>query len=248
MARWRRKLPRPVRPYRHAFKSPYSRSRARRRKNEDPRAFFLFLAIVAILWFASFCVQFSEKKPGQAALIGLVALSSVLGWGSLRLYKRARRRRKERDLLIAQECAARAITESDIDCMTGEQLERYLVRLFRYLGFEVEHVGGRGDQGADLILTKPSTGEKIACQSKRYAGKVDNKAVQQAHAAAGYYHCQKSLVVTNSEYTKSAQDLADHLHCELIGRRRLGMIVAAYREKGPETDRQRKVTRLLGLP
>jgi restriction system protein len=129
--------------------------------------------------------------------------------------------------------------------MTGQQLELYLERVFQYLGFQVQHTGKSGDQGADLILTK--AGQRIACQCKRYKGHpVTNKAVQEAHTAKDIYRCQKSLVITSSVYTKSAREAADRVGCELIDRRRLGMIVAAYRED--RLDKRRHLTKLLGLP
>ena len=185
-------------------------------------------------------------------MIGLLALSPLGIFVWVKLRARARRRRDEEsrrlaeaERLRAEERASRAITESDIDNMTGKQLELYLERVFQYLGFQVQHTGKSGDQGADLIITK--AGQRIACQCKRYKGHpVTNKAVQEAHTAKDIYRCQKSLVVTSSVYTKSAREAADRVGCELIDRRRLGMIVAAYRED--RLDKRRHLTKLLGLP
>ncbi len=176
--------------------------------------------------------------------MGVLAFSPLIVFIWLKFRARARRKRERELRRIAEERAARAITESDIDTMTGEQLEVYLMGVFRYLGFEVEHTGKRGDQGADLILTKG--GQRIACQCKRYKGQpVTNKAVQEAFTAQRIYDCQKSLVVTNSRYTRSAREAANRCGCELIDRRRLGMIVASYRED--RLDKRWHLTELLGV-
>ena len=99
-------------------------------------------------------------------------------------------------------------TLREIDAMTGHEFERYLVRLFKHLGFEAHHVGGNGsDFGADLIIEKDDI--RIAVQAKNYLhGHVGNDAVQQAIAGATYYDCDQAMVVTNAKYTKAAKEQA----------------------------------------
>jgi restriction system protein len=199
---------------------------------------------------AKFAIEFAKENPVKATALGCLILSPFVVFVSLQIRAHVRRKREselryitETQRRMAEERAAVAITEASIDVMSGEQLELYLERVFSYLGFEVQHTGRRGDQGADLLLTK--NGRRIACQCKRYSHPVNNKAVQEALAAKSYYRCEKSLVVTNSTYTKSAYELAERSGCELIDRRRLGMIVAAYRED--RLDKRNHLTTLLGL-
>jgi HJR/Mrr/RecB family endonuclease len=215
----------------------------------------VLLAILALFVGINRAVEFAERNQGEAIALGLVALALAIGVIWFKLRRRAERKRENellielfrtagRERRVAEEKAARAISESEIDEMTGQQLELHLVRVFQYLGFEVEHVGKRGDQGADLILTKH--GQRIACQCKRYKGHpVTNKAVQEAFTAQRIYRCQKSLVVTSSSYTKSAREAAEHCGCELIDRRRLGLILASYRED--RLDKRKHLTELLGV-
>jgi hypothetical protein len=73
-------------------------------------------------------------------LLGLLALSPLAIFVLVKFRARARRRRDEEsrrlaeaERLRAEELASRAITESDIDNMTGQQLELYLERVFQYL-------------------------------------------------------------------------------------------------------------------
>ncbi|MDJ0765272.1 MAG: restriction endonuclease [Myxococcota bacterium] len=97
---------------------------------------------------------------------------------------------------------------AQIDKMTGVAFERFLVQLFKRMGYKVRHVGGQGgDFGADVILHKGQT--KIAVQAKNYdKNAVGNDAVQQAVAGASYYDCTEAMVVTNSRFTKAARQQA----------------------------------------
>jgi restriction system protein len=101
-----------------------------------------------------------------------------------------------------------ASTMGQIDAMGGHGFERFLVQLFKRLGYKTKHVGGSGgDFGADLIVEK--NGLRTAVQAKNYGkSAVGNDAVQQAIAGAAYYDCQEALVVTNSRFTKAAREQA----------------------------------------
>lgn len=78
----------------------------------------------------------------------------------------------------------------------------------------VELTPGSGDQGADLIVYLRDL--KIVIQAKHYTGNVGNSAVQEAHAAKGFYAAQVAIVVTNSDFTQSARNLAAELNVMLV--------------------------------
>lgn len=89
---------------------------------------------------------------------------------------------------------------------TGTQFELYLVNLFRDLGYKAKHNGKSGDQGADLILKK---GDYVyAMQAKYYTGKLSNTPVQEIAGALKFYNANQGVVVTNSEFTPGARELA----------------------------------------
>jgi restriction system protein len=94
----------------------------------------------------------------------------------------------------------------EIDKMDGKTFEKYLEVLFNKLGYRVERTRYIGDYGADLITNKD--GVKTVIQAKRFKNKVNIKAVQEAVAAKGKYGCSEAMVVTNSYYTKQAEELA----------------------------------------
>ena len=111
----------------------------------------------------------------------------------------------------------------EIDKLNGYEFEDYLVELFSALGYDVLPTSYSGDQGADLILQDPA--RKIVIQAKNYSGNVGNKSVQEALAAKHHYACDTAIVITNSYFTKQAQELAATTQVILIDRDRLGEII-----------------------
>jgi HJR/Mrr/RecB family endonuclease len=53
-------------------------------------------------------------------------------------------------------------------------------------------------------------------QCKLYSNPVGNKAVQEAHAARGFYEAKWAIVVSNRTYTPSARELAHSLGVVLV--------------------------------
>ena len=115
------------------------------------------------------------------------------------------------------------LDKANIDLMSGHQFEDYLENIFQSLNYKVHKTPMTNDQGADLILNK--NGETTAVQAKRYSKPVGNKAVQEVIAAKQYYGCDKAIVVTNNNYTKSARKLAKRTNVSLWNGRFLKKIV-----------------------
>lgn len=108
---------------------------------------------------------------------------------------------------------------ADIDKMEGIQFEKYLGHLFRAQGYKIEVTKAAGDYGADLIIQKD--GKKIVVQAKRYSKNVGIKAVQEAQASIAHYGASEAWVVSNSDYTAAAYDLAKSNRVKLINREAL---------------------------
>lgn len=138
--------------------------------------------------------------------------------------------RLERELLGHTPVAtARPVAIQDVDQMTGPQFEQLLVRLFENMGFGVTHLGGAGDQGADLIIQRADS--FTAVQAKRYDSrrKVDNTAVQEVIAAQVHYRCHETLVVTSSVFTEGAREIARSGKVTLWDRSELIRLLARHR-------------------
>lgn len=107
----------------------------------------------------------------------------------------------------------------EIDKMEGLMFEQYLEVLFRNLGYKAQRTQASGDFGADLIISKAGT--RTIVQAKRYTKNVGVKAIQEVVAAQKMYNGTNALVVTNSSYTKQAQQLARANNVELWDRAHL---------------------------
>jgi HJR/Mrr/RecB family endonuclease len=103
----------------------------------------------------------------------------------------------------------------DLSKLSGVEFEHYLLELLKSIGVnDIVNTKTTGDQGADLIFIYEGT--KVVVQAKRWESSVGNSAIQEVYAAKGFYHCDEAWVITNSRYTKSAQDLAIQLNVKLF--------------------------------
>lgn len=110
---------------------------------------------------------------------------------------------------------SRPASTVDYSEMSGVQFEGYLMKLLEEQGFtNVRGTAATGDQGADLMADKD--GKRIVIQAKRYGGSVGNKAVQEVVSAVRFYSGDEGWVITNSNFTKSAKELAQRTGVRLI--------------------------------
>lgn len=101
--------------------------------------------------------------------------------------------------------------------MTGIEYENWcaeqLVKSGKYRSATVTPASG--DYGADIVAVDRK-GRKVVFQCKRYNGKVSNTAVQEAVAAKAHYKADRAGVITNSQLTKKAKELAWENAVELM--------------------------------
>ena len=98
--------------------------------------------------------------------------------------------------------------------LRGVPFEDFVQELAESLQWQTETTPTTGDHGIDLILIKGT--ERLAVQVKGYAGSVGNSAVQEAVAGVKLYKCTGCMVVTNSTFTRQAQELAKANECRLV--------------------------------
>ncbi len=103
-----------------------------------------------------------------------------------------------------------------IDHLTGEGFEELLKKVFTVLGYNAQITKKTGDQGADLILSKD--GRKISVQAKRYSKTVGNKAIQEVYSSIQFYETGEAWVITTSDFTKGAIELARKTGVKLYNR------------------------------
>lgn len=117
-------------------------------------------------------------------------------------------------------------TINDVDFLTGIEFEHFVGKLLEKMGYKVEVTKASGDQGADLIIKKDTLITVV--QAKCYSGKVSNTAVQEITGAIKHYKADAGMVITNSTFTKSANELADSNSIRLIDRNRLTELIDRY--------------------
>lgn len=98
--------------------------------------------------------------------------------------------------------------------MTGKEFELFCAMKFEKEGWKVSPTKDGADQGVDLVIEKSN--RKIAIQCKKYGRPVGNKAVQEVKSGMDFYNAQKGVVITNSTFTKSAQELAKATNIQLL--------------------------------
>jgi len=102
-------------------------------------------------------------------------------------------------------------TLKKIDTLTGTDFELFVEKIFYELDrdkiIRIDHPGGRGDQGCDLIV-RYKNGKVLGIQCKRYAKKVNNKAVQNIVTAKPIHKLTDLMVITNSYFAQSAIEAA----------------------------------------
>jgi restriction system protein len=97
---------------------------------------------------------------------------------------------------------------------TGEEFEAICAGFLQKAGWDVSQTPKSGDQGVDIIAKQ--NGIDVAIQCKRYSGTVGNTAVQEIIAGKMFYKTQFAAVVSNSNYTKSAINLANNTDVFLL--------------------------------
>ena len=140
-----------------------------------------------VIWIASFAVLagfFWPHTPGIAlmglALIGLLHLA----------------------VLVYEE-----ITEAKFhEDMSPEEFEHYCAAVLQEMNWKARVTQVSGDQGVDIVADK--RGMRIVIQCKKYSKPVGNRAVQEIVAAIAHEDAQRGVVVTTSDYTPAAENLA----------------------------------------
>ena len=119
-----------------------------------------------------------------------------------------------------------SITIDEIDGLDGEDFEELLALLFKQHGLKVTKTKKSHDYGADLLVS--SKDEVIAIQCKLYYNRsVSNSAVQEIATAKDYYQANRAVVITNSKFTKPAENLADKIGVKLIDRESLQTLLTS---------------------
>jgi restriction system protein len=97
------------------------------------------------------------------------------------------------------------------------EFEALVGRSFERRGYAVEHCGGKGDEGIDLMATRGS--DTIAIQCKRFNdAPVTPSQVRDFFGAMVAAHATQGAFVTTSFFTEAARGFAEAQSIELVDR------------------------------
>lgn len=189
--------------------------RKRGRQNND-----IIVSVAMVITLSGAALYFwlpAETARYFLATAGALLVALMLGAAYYYMETELRRKRRLRSLDIAA-----------IDTMDGLEFEVYLAELLKHSGYTDVRLTTEYDLGVDLIASKD--GERWGIQAKRYSKPVRAEAVRQVVTALKHYDCQRSMVITNSTFTRNARTLADSNSCVLVGRQELGDLVVRFQD------------------
>ena len=173
---------------------------------------------VNIFWgiVVALVVIFILFVVGLGAVVIVAFLIAIFGGVSYLIYKLWLEPRQQKKNEREEAESLLYFKIDGIDYLTGEDFEDLLKKVFTVLGYNAQITKKTGDQGADLILSKD--GRKISVQAKRYSKTVGNKAIQEVYSSIQFYETGEAWVITTSDFTKGAIELARKTGVKLYNR------------------------------
>ena len=124
---------------------------------------------------------------------------------------------------------------SQLASLTPEGFEEFVGEVFEALGYEVEHVGGTGDNGVDLRVRRGGLSGIVQC--KYFSrGVVGSPELQKFLGTIHHTKCHKGFFVTTRTFTLAADKFASEHPIELIDGPRLVELV--QEAMGPGAKRE----------
>lgn len=185
--------------YSNCMAHRYKRYRRRNNESLGGVGVLIGLGALAVVW------QWVRDDSWAFVYISVVAVALLAVVGAFAFWKYRETQRKLHALDIAA-----------VDTMDPLEFERYVAKLLKYQGFNNIRLTERYDYGIDIIAVKD--GIAWGVQVKRYSNLVKAEAVRQVVTALIRYKCDRSMVVTNSTFSRPAQELAADNKCMLVDR------------------------------
>lgn len=117
-----------------------------------------------------------------------------------------------------------------IDSMSGIEYEEHCENILILAGWKCKKTAITGDQGLDILATKPGCITAIQC--KKSLGSVGNSAVQEVYSARAFYDANYAVVISNGSFTRSAIELACKLNVFLISHSDINSLESRIRSRG----------------
>lgn len=113
---------------------------------------------------------------------------------------------------------------SQLASLTPEGFEEFVGELFEALGYEVEQVGGSGDEGADLFVIRGGLRGVVQCKYHKQSV-IGSPQLQKFLGTIHHTKCHKGFYVTTSTFSLAAEKFVSENPIELIDGPRLVELV-----------------------
>lgn len=98
----------------------------------------------------------------------------------------------------------------EVEKMNGRSFEIFCGELYKALGYNVTLTPATNDLGRDLILKKNGLTTFVECKRYRKGNNVGREILQKAYGSSCLYGADKTIIITTSDFTKTAYEAAVH--------------------------------------
>lgn len=175
----------------------------------------------------------SKQKSFDEILDDLLVLKKALATSTLFPSEQAEVRPAELLNIFGLDTESKPtpLTIKQIDKLNPNLFEAYVAALYSKQGFQVYLTPYSNDKGVDVVALKD--GENYLFQAKQTKSLVGNDAIQEIYAAKNYYENKfaekfQLHVISNSNFSSSAEILARSNQVAIIKRNSLDRLVSEY--------------------
>jgi restriction system protein len=122
---------------------------------------------------------------------------------------------------------------SQLGSLSPEQFEEFVAEVFDALGYQVECVGGSGDEGVDLRLSRDGLRAIVQCKYHTQRGVIGSPDLQKFLGSIHHTSSHKGYFVTTRTFSLAAERFASEHPIELVDGPRLVELVE--QAMGPAT-------------
>jgi len=117
-----------------------------------------------------------------------------------------------------------------------DKFEWFLYYVFKLEGSKVEKIGkkGRGDGGADLILTIPQNDggvRRIGVQAKYWKNRVGTEPINQLASAQSRHNLTDLWIITTSDLTSDAKEIAEAMDIKILRADDVDKLIKSIKER-----------------
>lgn len=173
--------------------------------------------------FNSFKQYMTRKKVfGRIIHRDWIDLSYDIGKDSVYIARHFIHQKKES--LAIQDTA---VTQKRLIDLSGVDFEKLIYRVFEAMGYTVKRTGKTTDQMCELFILLGE--QKLLLQAIRYKNSsVGSTEIQEAVTAQKLTQCNGTMVISVSDFTTEAVELAKTNNVGLVGKQRLYELLAQY--------------------